>query len=315
MSANSFARILNDNIHVAYFLKNTLLLDEDPEFENEKEFDKIIQKIAGAEMHLLNISGHDTLRHKEHRSPTYLDDSKRRKLRNDIYKELIKNKRPENDDDLYLGYGGALPNSEPQQNKQAFFLIGLPASGKSEIANKLADKYGAIILDSDYAKRKLPEYDKNCDYCASLVHNESAVIVFGGDKEFAKENSVIEYAVSNGYNIIIPRIGDKKEKIKDLAKELKEHGYENHLILIRLDREKATLRALKRFVKSGRYVSLPMIFDVYSNNPTIVFYDLQREGDVFVDYSMISSDVPKGSPQELVFSTNEDIVNFERSAY
>ena len=62
--------------------------------------------------------------------------------------------------------------------KQAFVLIGLPASGKSSIAVDIADKYGALLLDSDLAKRKLPEY-KVYPWGASLVNAESSLIVFG----------------------------------------------------------------------------------------------------------------------------------------
>lgn len=195
----------------------------------------------------------------------------------------------------------------------AFLVIGLPASGKSEVANILSDKYGAIILDSDYAKRKLPEY--NSDYGTYIVHDESCLIVFGGNADFSGEESVLEYAIKNNLNIVIPRIGDKKEKICELAKWLKSNGYKNHLILVRLDREKATIRASKRFNNSGRYVSLPMIFDVYGNDPTIVFYDLQMEHcEYFSDYSMISSDVSIGEPKKILCSTSEEIVNiYERS--
>ena len=39
--------------------------------------------------------------------------------------------RPDNDDDICLGKGGALPQLGVAAGKQAYILIGLPNSGKS----------------------------------------------------------------------------------------------------------------------------------------------------------------------------------------
>ena len=75
-----------------------------------------------------------------------------------------------------------LPNTALKKDKQAFYVIGLPASGKSEVAGLLSDNYGAIILDSDYAKRKFPEYQAECG--ATIVHEESSMVVFGGKEPY-----------------------------------------------------------------------------------------------------------------------------------
>lgn len=115
---------------------------------------------------------------------------------------------------------------------------------------------------------------------------------------------MLKYAVEQGCNIVIPKIGDVSSKVFDFSESLAINGYQVHLILVRLDREKAVQRAFKRFSKTRRYVPLSMIFDVYSNDPTITFYDLLHKNEVFVSYTMISSDVPIGEQKQIIYSTS-----------
>lgn len=170
------------------------------------------------------------------------------------------------------------------------------------MSSQLSNRFGAIILNSDYAKRKFPEY--KLDYGAIIVHEESSVVVFGGRDEFVTEPSVLQYAIRKGCNIIIPKIGDVCEKVFEFSESLNKLGYEIHLILVRLDRSKATQRAFNRFIKTGRYVSISMIFDVYGNEPTITFYNLTREGQgIFKSYTMLSLDVPLGQPKVINYAS------------
>jgi len=214
------------------------------------------------------------------------------------------------DEKISLGTGGALPRTKCRKDKLAFYIIGLPASGKSEVSASLADHFGAIILDCDYAKRKFPEY--RAPFGASVVHEESSLVVFGGQGQYAQEPSVLQYAVKNGYNIIIPKIGDVQCKVHDFAAMLNKTGYTTHIVLVRLDREKATQRALFRFEQTGRYVPLQLIFDVYGNEPTITFFDLMLSNDgTFKSYTMISSDVPKGTSKKLIFASEQSPIQQE----
>ena len=120
------------------------------------------------------------------------------------------------------------------------------------------------------------------------------------------EPSVLQYAVEQGYNIVIPKIGDVKDKVVAFSRGLKDLDYTIHLVLVRLDREEATRRAFYRFIKTGRYVPLQLIFDVYGNDPTITFFDLLLENcDCFSSYTMISSNVAIGQPKKLVFASKD----------
>lgn len=298
MSAKTYSRILDSTEHVDSFLRNVLHLDKSL---TEEEFGKYTLKLTSVEMQKQQVLGKDTLTENKYRLPLHGDNGKRKELRKTIYEDLIKKRRPTNEDKICKGKGGALPRTPLQQDRKAFYVIGLPASGKSEVANKLSDQFGAIILDSDYAKRKFPEYD--ADFGAFVVHEESTVVVFGGKGEFADEPSVLEYAVKKGYNIVIPKIGDVCESIEEFCERLQCLGYEIHIILVRLDREKATARAFKRFIDTGRYVPLPRIFDVYANDPTISFYDLLRKDRIFSSYTMLSSDVNIGEEKKVLLAT------------
>lgn len=301
MPEKYFGRILSSNADIENFIKNVIHLDEDEDFEGQ--FNDCVFKIIAAEMQINTVKNKDTLTHTDYRIGDFSSEEQRKKLRKQIYQELIENIRLDNDDKITMGNGGALPQTELKSNREAYLVIGLPASGKSEISNLLSDKYGAMILDSDYAKRKFPEF--NAPYGATVVHEESGIVVFGGNVKYAKESSVLEYAIKHGHNIVIPKIGDVKSKIYEFAKNLNLLGYKVHLILVRLDREKATKRAFKRFVNTGRYVPLPLVFDVYSNDPTITFYDLYHNNEYFESFTMLSSDVPVNNPKIKILSTDK----------
>lgn len=293
-----YSRILSDYNHAASFLRNSLHLNE--EF-SEYEFNRAVMDVASVEMNTERVLSKNTLNSIAYRLPKYQTDDSRLELRRKILQELKSKKRLDDDEKITFGKGGALPKTQLKKDRQAFYIIGLPASGKSEISSILSDNYGAIILDSDYAKRKFPEF--STDYGATVVHEESSIVVFGGSGKYATEDSLLRYAVEHGYNIVIPKIGDVCSKVLDFSKSLSRNGYHVHLVLVRLDREKAVQRAFKRFSKTKRYVPLSLIFDVYSNDPTITFYDLLHRNEIFESYTMISSDVPFGSHKQIVFST------------
>lgn len=87
-------------------------------------------------------------------APTNSDDPRRAKMQRGII-DAIKG----------LGsYSGDGPDGKPRydnpvrRGKQLHLLLGLPASGKSTIADKISEATGARILDSDMAKEMIPEY-------------------------------------------------------------------------------------------------------------------------------------------------------------
>jgi hypothetical protein len=252
-----------------------------------------IPKIVTTELNIDNFDDKKvTSKSNSYRNLYYRNDSDRVELKRNIINELLTKKRLKSDDDIDYGKGGAMPKSEIQQDSQAYIVIGLPASGKSGISNQIADMYGAIILDSDYAKRKLPEFN-SLPFGATLVHEESVEIIFG-EESVNGYKSLLNLASDFKINVVIPKIGNNPQGILDLVKTLKKYNYTCHLTLVELDRKKATQRALNRFIETKRYVPLGLVFDSYSNNPTITYYTLKRDNpSEFSTFGMLNTDVPR----------------------
>ncbi len=294
---NSYCRPLDNARLVEHFVEKVLCITDD------KECNKAIDLIVRAELQHKGIENNSTLQHNDFRHRNFKTEDKRKNLRRRIFEELVSFERPASDDSIKLGFGGALPEGKKlQKSKETFIIIGLPASGKSSIASKIADNYGAIILDSDFAKRKFPEF--KWETGASLVHEESDEIIFGEQKE--DDFSLLEFCCELGNNIVIPKIGHRPSKILTLAETLhNDWNYKVNLTLVSLDRQKATIRAYNRFKKTKRYVPLSLIFDGYANDPILTYYRI-KNNKLFTSYGKLSTDgdtsiveASKGNPAKL----------------
>jgi len=60
------------------------------------------------------------------------------------------------------------------------------------------------------------------------------------------------------------------------------------LLLTKIDRKTSVKRTFERFLLTKRYVSLPMIFDWYANDPSLVYYELKNHSKLFSSYEAIS---------------------------
>lgn len=303
--ASKNSRQLNTFELVEHFLINALDMKIDTSNYS------VIPKIVTTELNIDNFDEKKiTSKSNSYRNLYYRNDRERIELKSTIINELLTKKRLKNDDEIILGKGGAIPKTPIQQGGQAYIVIGLPASGKSGISNQIADLYGGIILDSDYAKRKLPEFD-SLPFGATLVHEESVEIIFG-EESVNGYKSLLNLASEFRINVVIPKIGNNVQGILDLVKTLKKYSYICHLVLVELDRKKATQRALSRFLSAERYVPLGLIFDSYSNNPTITYYSLKRENSSeFSTFGMLNTDVPKNKkPKVLEHQTGNPVEKF-----
>lgn len=297
--SNKTSRPLNNFELVEHFLENALSLN----IESEEMYKTVCQVVSTE----LNIENFDesliSLNSKSYRVNEFRKDAKRLALQNQIVEELLIKTRLENDEDIRLGEGGAFPLNPVKTERNAFIVIGLPASGKSGISNKIADHYGAIILDSDYAKRKLPEFSA-LPFGATLVHEESDKIIFG-DNNRTSFKSLFDYCRETGSNIVLPKIGSNTNGILTLIDILKKSNYFVHLTLVELDRLKATQRALSRFNETKRYVPLGLIFDTYANNPTVTFYKIITHNHTLLEsYGSINTDVKIGTDPKKILGSN-----------
>lgn len=290
---NPYCRLLKKDIDIECFVDGILKI-------NGMESKRVaINKIAAAER---NLNGYDsacTLTHEDYRDFQYRDEKVRETLRMQIVQELESLERLDSDDSITLGTGGAKPKTKISAKKKLYYIVGPPASGKSTVANKIADVTGSYILDSDYAKRKFPEYENQIGG-AALVHEESDRLIFSYEN-----GNLLDYCIKNEYNIIIPKIGHNILKIKGFCQKMKQIGYDPYLISVDLDRVKATQRAYTRYVETNRYVPLSLIFDGYGNQPTLNYFKLkQQNNDLFNGFAQITTDVPKGATPILLEQKN-----------
>ncbi len=192
------------------------------------------------------------------------------KLREDIAQEL---------------YGKGATKKE----KQAYIVIGAPASGKSSFANPLADETGCLIIDSDMAKERIPEFIESEGKRADQVHEESQLIA----------NEVFEVAVENNDNILLPIVGKSERAIMKKYNVLAEAGYDIHLRLVYLPIEKSVDRAVSRYRETGRLVPLDYIVNEVGYNP-LKNYVIMKEKGLFKTYEAVSTDVKYGEkPQHI----------------
>lgn len=289
---DNYSRPLDSNQTVENFLHLSLRFD----YKDDPKLKGIISRIVDGELGVSKFNtAEQTLTRTNMRDEQYRSEEDRWKLRQQIIDELFTKARLENDEKIKLKKGGALPLSRVVSNKQAFIVIGLPASGKSRISSTIADEYGAVVIDSDFAKRKLPEFKNHC-YGASIVHEESSQITFGFTKNSSSDTkSLYELCLESDHNIVIPKIGQNPASIISLANALKQtNGYEVHLILVALSKRDATIRAIKRYAQTKRYVPLGLIFDGYGNDPSHCYYYIRcKHGDVFKSTGALSTADPQ----------------------
>ena len=166
-------------------------------------------------------------------------------------------------------------------------MLGLPASGKSNaVAAPLARAHGALIVDADLAKERLPEYANGIG--ANAVHEESSMII----------REVFDRAVTRGDNLVVALIGTGLDSLRRRIDILEAGGYDVHLHYVDLPAKAAIERAVSRFRETGRFVDPHLILSI-GDAPRRNFETLKVEGRgrTYVEYSNL---VPKGQPARIV---------------
>ena len=262
------------------FYDDILALDELLK-ENEVEPDKYKRMVLAREIALIeHLEGNFKFK------DLIGGDGDRQQIKIQILDELINLTIPKDDDDIRIGVGGSKPRNRVRNNKKAIILLGLPASGKSTVAQVMSDMQGAYIVDSDFAKRKFPELA--FPNGASWTHDESANLVH------TAADGVLARCLKEGANIVIPKVGAKASSIISVYDTLIGHGYSVSLGLVWLDPKIALQRAIKRYQKSKRYVP---IFKIMSDDkkPKKVFEELVKTLNL-ESHVHLSSDVAINTP-------------------
>ena len=178
-------------------------------------------------------------------------------------------------------------------------VIGLPASGKSSaLVEPISEMYKSRVIDSDEAKKLLPEY--NDGWGAGIVHKESQRI---------SEQQLIA-ALEKGENITYPRVGGDATELINIAAIAKSKGYSVYVHFNELDRNKALGRMINRFLETGRYIK-PELITRYGNDINNTYEQAKKATSIVDGFSKWSNDVPLGSRPKLIeySSSCEDIVS------
>lgn len=251
---------------------------------SEDGVEVLTNKLVNLEADCIRLSQNSTYKSDLYRDDKYKNPQKRAILRERILDELITKEICINENEIILGTGGCKPSHI--QGRQFFQVIGIPGAGKSYISSIISETYGAYLVDSDFAKRKLPEYSHYI-CAASLLHEESSNIAYS-----ATEDSVFNYCIRNGYSMVIPRIGNVLDKLSDYLYMIHSYGYQVYLILVDIETSDAIKSCYNRFVENGRYISLMKIYNEYKNHPHDN-YKLVKNCNFISGYAMIQTSLDR----------------------
>lgn len=198
----------------------------------------------------------------------------RQKLRSEVLEQIYQRGSYSSETHDYTG--------EIAQERRADIVIGAPAAGKSSVlVDPLSEQHKSRVIDSDDAKKLLPEYDDGKG--AGNVHRESSMI-----RDVLKLR-----AIARGENIVWPTVGDKLDKLLSSIQEFRDNGYSVYLHLNELSAGKATGRALGRYLSTGRFVDPEIVLKV-GDKPTQNYNYIRQQEGLIDGYSHYSNDVPRG---------------------
>jgi predicted ABC-type ATPase len=160
----------------------------------------------------------------------------------------------------------AFAGGEFKNGNHAIVVLGPPAAGKSTIAETLAKKYGAAIVDPDEAKKAIIGYDEGSG--AGSTHYESVELAKAAFKEIGRDHG----------NMILPKVGQAPEIIRPMINDLKARGYSVDLVHVSVPTEVSQRRNIGRFLETGRLVDPNYIAQV-GEKPLETTHILSGEAD------------------------------------
>ena len=182
-----------------------------------------------------------------------------------------------------------VPDMANKFEKKAIIILGPPAAGKSTLANPIARKYGAAIIDADEAKKLIPEFQGGVG--ANAVHRESKLMMEVGQAE----------AIDEGINMVIPTVGHKASSIEPLIKKLRGGGYDIELVGMDVSFINARNRMFMRFVSKNRYIPYDYLKSV-GEKPMMVYDEIKQKG-LADGYTKIDNNGSEGAAKPVIEDT------------
>ena len=192
--------------------------------------------------------------------------------------------------------GNVTYTGEVKQGKRLDLLIGLPASGKSTIAEHLSNKYGSLLGDSDVAKElTLKEMGRTGLIDEDYVHTECKL---SNDMRLAE-------AAARGDNVVFSMIGNISKSLYERIAPFADNGYEIHVHYTDLPQNKALGRMLGRMAETSRTLDYVSVTELKPEDINDTFEKLKGDADI-EETIRWNTDVAKGEYPIPVEYSGED---------
>lgn len=154
-------------------------------------------------------------------------------------------------------------------------VLGLSASGKSTmIADPDSEAMGAFILDPDFIKEMLPEYQESHGAAADAVHFEGMALLAEAMKAFTEGDM-------KGVNIILPLVAtDLDELMETYIKPFEAVGYNVRARFCPAVPDDAAARVVMRELGGGQLINSAVVFSL-GMLPEEVYYELAPMTNAF----------------------------------
>jgi len=215
-------------------------------------------------------------------------------------KTYIQSDDPEEQPNYYQPYlektiGKNVPSAEGQP--EVILWMGLPGSGKTQMAKSLGLDKTHIQIDPDDAKKFIPE-TRNDPALSDYVHKESA---------YMADELLMAKAIEQNKNIIWPLVGKNPKKVQDVIDRFKEAGYKVELNYNKLSSIEAKKRVYKRFLEDKRLTSTEYIDKIGDQTLDQNFERLKGMADKYTSWDV---NTKIGEPPKKL----EEGVNYEEPA-
>lgn len=172
-----------------------------------------------------------------------------------------------------------------QKGKEAWVIIGGPGCGKSTLSNDIQTAHGALVIDGDQIRARLPEFQKY-----ELTDQVR-------DEKRALQAALRDKAAANGENMILSFSPNDVKQVANPIAELQKQGYTVHVQLVTVPLEVGVERAAYRFDVTGRWSDC---FDdkILGRKAEAVYRDLQQQG-IGNSFEAYANDVPDAKPHRI----------------
>jgi hypothetical protein len=180
------------------------------------------------------------------------------------------------------------------KERKALLIAGAPAAGKSWLADAHV-KRGSLLIDPDIAKPELARAD-----------GENAVLPRHHMEASRISEAVIDHAIANGDDIVVPWTGRDVEQTRARIEKLSSAGYRVELNLVDVEGNEAARRAVSRTYREAARGEIPRLTEpAWAESvakESAGTYDALKHSEGVAEYARIDNNGE--SPREIERGTN-----------